>query len=449
MTLSNVRLRGLCLTLLAPLACGARTSQTDSADTGSSGVAPDLGSSEAESTGGSSGGVEPGCGNGLIEDGEWCYERVSATNEYTNRPLRVMRGFEGTRETFVLWSNGLVSIAPTGPSSTGLDFRQYFEGSAGVYQSTGHVFPAQIGPSEQKRADYVFWTPEPVTSDSASHCLSAFVLPGPEREHENRELSLHELDCARDGVITPVRLGGALDGFFAVDESTGLGALYSTENLGDFSPFDVGVHLKIEATLDGLPQCERYLARAGNPSATNIEEVFVLGQQCVGTPQPLLLAYRPDEPGFDLVEREIPVSFSGNASSLALVDLNGDQRDDLVLAGESFVHALVQTNDGDFVSLELPSVDVEGFVPIETSSPPPMQPIVRVQAGTFDAAAGSELVLPVKDGVSVVSFSGEVLASELFDQPVTGFAAADINSDTLSDLAILHPDGITFLISAP
>lgn len=437
----RVHLCCLSLSFLAGMGCGPQAGGGDGETTDDPSPTPDMGDSGSETSGDTSTGDPAACGDGVIDQGEWCHERVVIENEYTERMLRIMPGFDEAG-AFVLWSGlHLVSVKA---EDAGVAFHSYYEGPAGNYRPNGRVFPAQIAPTEHGRVDYIYWSPEIPTMGSV--CLSANVFPGPERTHEGRALPIRELDCDRDGVLIPVSLGEGPDAFFAVDEATGLAAFYEPVDLGEWSPFDIGVHVATASTVDTIPLCQAYLAAAGN-AMDLVEDVFVLGQNCADGGNSILTTYRPSPSGMVIAEKELDVTAPANIEAMELVDIDGDLLDDIVLAGEGVVEFYLQESDGTFAKQEVPGVDVVGFVPRETASPPPMEPIVRIQTGEFDASPGLEVVVPVLDGISILSSSGVVVRSETFEEPILGFAATDINGDSLADIAVLHPDKITFLLS--
>ena len=430
--------------LLSGAACGPSSGSSSSGgdgngdgEVGGEDPPPDVG---AEGSTGESTGATGGCGDGIIDEGEWCYERHEIINEHTDRMLRVMPGLDEANEAFVLWSRGLVSVTSDGSE---ILFRKYYEGSGGVYQSNGEVFSTRIEATDQHRADYVFWLPE---AGISNECLSAFVLPGPSRTPTSN-LSIHQLECDRDGVLAPVGFEGAPDGFLGLDETTGLAALYKPEPLDGWSPFEVGVYVTPTVTFDA-PACQSFLSAPGK-SADGEESVFILGKGCADDAGSILMKYSAVSEGTSIEEELFDTAIPADVQAIKMADLNGDHADDVIMIGDGFAQVQLQNPDGTFQPAPAPDVAVSGFVPYEAATPAPMEPIHRLQTGEFDNSPGEEVVVHTTDGLAVISHTGDSVHTETFDLPVTGFAAADINGDSLSDLAVLHSDRITFLLSIP
>ncbi len=456
-------------------ACGPTAKVPSEGDEDSGDEAPktDVGSSSTsafESTGEqatSTGPVVTGCGNGVIEDDEWCYEQhiLDDVLPEADELFRVHRGETVTADVFAFWSLlGFHSIAFDEQSQPPFLLQQFYE-SPGGYNPGSRLFAARFSSREHYGQDFFHWEPELTNVGAPSSAMQAFwLVPGPDRADEpsGASLRLLELIQSRDAFLIPIDVdSNGNDEFFAIDPTSGLAGLYfynpsTTEPPSpDWKPFEgAGTALGLRQSLDAISPCILRSATGGDLNDDGFDEAVIVADTCpiAADDGVEFIVFRSDGRGMFEPKPDVISLFSpGPIKSLQLADVDGDNLPDIVFAGDGFLHALVNDGNGAF-EVPTPLVGVpESFFDNQFNESPFLEEetVLPLGSGHFSGSEAEDVVFPTGDGVSIASLGRENVVEfpgvgALFD-----FAVADINNDGLDDVAILHEQDLVIWLSSP
>lgn len=281
---SQVAVGTVCVTCLG---CGPSSHEP-------SGVDDDHASDSSTSTGGraTTTGFEPGCGNGVVEEGEWCHEQYLLDDILPDAKelFRVAHGTTRGPDVFILWSLlGFHSIAFEPEQTPAFTIRQFYEVPGG-YDPGSRLFAARFSLPEDSGLDFFHWEPEPTNVGApSSGSQNVWLVPGPDRvdEPSGFVLELAGLNQARDAFLVPIDVDdNGTDEYFAVDPTSGLGALYhynptSTEPPSpDWKPFESGAVLGLRKPIDAITDCVIRAAEGGDLNLDGLDEAVVLADTC-------------------------------------------------------------------------------------------------------------------------------------------------------------------------
>lgn len=74
-------------------------------------------------------------------------------------------------------------------------------------------------------------------------------------------------------------------------------------------------------------------------------------------------------------------------------------------------------------------------------------PVISLEVGRFDDDSTEDIAFPTADGLEVVSLSRGTVARLPTAEPILDFATADLNTDGLADIAILHERSVVLWLS--
>lgn len=396
----------------------------------------------------STGAPEPGCSNGIVEAGEWCYERVEVdlSGFVKGGGEEILRLFSGPDGIAVWANNGFTQLALDGEQPV-VGGERFFT-SVGWYEPLSVVLPAKLSTDGSGRPDFVHWGMDRVNPDyPLNACGSHFIVAGISRPPStipgggDPSGRILDMECDRDSMVVPIDLNGeGIDEFFAVDINGGLAAVYADAGTPQHGRPE-GMEVVLVQEIDGADGCTIASARQGDIDGNGWEDAVVLVEGCQSNDGWSLLVFNGDGTGTLQPEPEnLPVP-DDVFTTLEVDDIDGNGFADLVLAGPNGAYLL---NESGMSTLDLKPVLVQA--PYREVEPQEVL-YLPVTFAQFDGTPAREIAMTVAGGLSVVSSEGVVLGS--FDEPVASFATFDLNEDGLADVAVFDGDSVVAYLSDP
>ncbi len=440
------------ITLAAALCgCGPQATDADSSGSGdgtssqsggtSTGPVSTSSSSEAadDSTTGT---TVPGCGNGIFEEGEWCFERHAlSVVEEQGEPFRVLAGGEG-EPGFSLWAWGGFYRVNWDGEQLSFPAEPYFDAGR-RHAPDSVVFRAKLILAGEGRVDLMHYSP-----------LDSFcnIVSGPLREPNGDpgapvHYLLQELRCARGNLLLPIRLAGLeLDAFFLSEPFYERSTLFQFEFPPEdfFAPGMGGT--EVLQWMEAPAPCGIRLGHAANIQGDSREEAVLLADECVDDGQYALFVHAPDGDLSisDAAVRLGDVSLPAPPMSwMVLPPANDDEHARIVVAGTGYATLLSFADEGPLVASDL---DVEAL-PLQFSHEDgPLQRLPLGQ-GLFEPDESTAVAVNSDNGVRVVALDGTPLG--LFEEDAESYTVSDLNGDGWGDLAALVDGQVVVHISNP
>ena len=445
-TLAKLSLAVAALPGCGPQVAGAESGGsgggTSSQSSGTSTGFVSTSSSSSEAANESTTGILPGCGNGIFEEGEWCFERYSvSTVEDHGEPYRVISGGEG-EPGLSLWArNGFYLLQWDGEQ---LSFQTDPYYGSGVYHFPDSVvYRAKLILAGEGRVDLLHYSP----IDSFCNIVS-----GPLREPNGDPGGpVHYLllnpDCSRGNLLFPIRLAGLeLDAFFLSDpfeeRSTLLQFEYPPEDF--FTPGMGGA--KPLQWMETPPPCGIRLGHAANIQGDSREEAVLLADECVDDGEYGLFAHAPDG---NLSLSDAAVRLGGVSlpalplSWIVLPPAHDGEHERFVVAGTGYATLLSFEGGGAPIASDL---HIEA-VPLQFAHEDGPLERLPLGHGVFEPDGSTAVAVHTDDGIRVVALDGTPLG--VFEENAHSYAVSDLNGDGWADLAALVDGQVVVHLSNP
>lgn len=430
---------------IALFGCGPGASQPSNGGDDAGHSSTETSAGDHSSTGDESEGtaIAPGCGNGVLEDGEWCYERT-VVNKGSLEGVDLYRIAAGA-DGFVIWSgSGFTALPPT--QAELLLETQPFYAAPGGYAASSVLLPAKLSTDGVGRVDFLHWAEDVGSVEFPDNaCQRIWVVPGASRPPPDTvsgtdgEHAVVDFECARDSFFVPIDVDGqgAPDSFFALDTYSGLGALY--RRLAVYPGRPKYVDVELAQPIPQATSCTFTMARAGDVNGDGFEDGVGLGRDCPEGSSSQVLVFLADAQGglrTDPLAFEIPVEEP--VLSLEVSDLDGDDHDDVIVAGDEFAAVLRGQSNGLAQPVELTGEPTSILAPSRPEVPEEVR-YLPVSVGQLDEHPELEVVLHTNGGLSAVSADGTPLGT--ISEPTASYAVFDINMDGLGDIGLISSDG--------
>lgn len=385
--------------------------------------------------------IVPGCGNGIFEDGEWCFERHTVSVlEGQGEPFRVLAGGEG-EPGFSLWAWGGFFQVNWDGEQLSFPEEPYFDAGR-RHLPDSVVFRAKLILAGEGRVDLLHYSP------LDSFC---YTVSGPSRTPYIDPLGpVHYalgLDCARGNLLFPIRLPGLeLDAHFFSDPFDERSMLYHVEFPPEefFSPGDGNTEPL--QWMEAPPPCGVRLGHAANVQGDAREEAVLLADECVDDGQYGLFVHTPES---DLSLSDAAVRLGDvplpepPVSWMVLPPASGGEHARIVVAGPGYATLLSFGERGTPIASDL---DVEAL-PLQFSHEDgPLQRLPLGQ-GLFEPDGSTAIAINSDDGIRVVALDATPLG--LFEEDAESYAVSDLNGDGWGDLAALVDGQVVVHISNP
>jgi hypothetical protein len=252
----------------------------------------------------------------------------------------------------------------------------------------------------------------------------------------------------------------SVDEFLGIDPSSGEGGLYhynpSTTDppLQHWQPFEGnGTPLGLRQPLENITSCILRSASAGALNLDTYEDAVLFADNCNSATEHTaeLIVLLSDGAGTFEAPFAVVVTTPAAVISTRLADLDGDQYDDIILAGEGFFLSLLNNGNGTFETAS----DLQGTPQAVSDnqfnrSPFTEEtPVLPLNDGVFTSSPERAVVFPTAGGAAVTSWSSGIIAQLDIALPILDIGTADINGDQATDIAILHPQAVSLWVSNP
>ncbi len=437
------------VTLVATLCgCGPQATEADSSGSGdgtqsggpSTGLAPTSSSSSGADDESTTGTTVPGCGNGVFEAGEWCFERHSiSTVEDQGEPYRVVAGGEG-EPGFSLWAWRGFYLVNWDGEQLSIPQEPYY-GVGQYHFPDSVVYRTKLILAGEGRVDLLHYSP----LDSLCNIVS-----GPFRKPNGKPGTVAYTlgpDCDRGNLLFPIRLPGLeLDAFFASDPFDERSALHYPEYPYEefFTPGKGGT--EVLQWMEAPPPCGIQLGHAADIRGDSREEAVLLADECTDEGQYGLFAHILDEDQqlSDAAVRLGEVSLPEPPLSWMVLPRHDDgEYARIVVAGTGYTTLLSFEDGGAPIASDL---GIEA-VPLQFTDADGTTERIPLGHGLFESDGSTAVAVNSEDGIRVVALDGRPLG--LFDEEAQSYAVSDLNGDGWADLAALVDDQVVVHLSNP
>ena len=387
-------------------------------------------------------GIVPGCGNGVFEEGEWCFERhsVSAVEDH-GEPYRVISGGEG-EPGFSLWARNGFYLAHWDGEELSFQTDPYYDSGA-YHLPDSVVYRAKLILAGEGRVDLLHYSPiDPFCN----------IVSGPLREPNGDpgapvNYLLLNLDCSRGNLLFPIRLAGLeLDAFFLSEPFYERNTLFQFEFPPEdfFAPGMGGVEAL--QWMEAPAPCGIRLGHAANIQGDSREEAVLLADECVDDGEYGLFAHTPDS---DLSLSDAAVRLGGVSlpapplSWMVLPPASDSEHERFVVAGTGYA-TLLSFEDGETPAAS--DLQIEA-VPLQFSHEDGPLERLPLGHGVFAPDGSTAVSVNTDDGIRVVALDGTPLG--LFEEEAQSYAVSDLNGDGWADLATLVDGQVVVHLSNP
>ena len=438
------------LAVAALCGCGPQVGDADSRGSGdgtssqnttggSTGLATTSSSSSELADDSTTGALVPGCGNGVFEDGEWCFERhaVSAAADQ-GEPYRVLAGGEG-EPGFSLWAwSGFYQVHWDG-AQLSVSTESYY--AIGQYHRPDSVvYRVKLIVADEGRVDLLHYSARAGFCSIASGPFrTPFEGPGAPAAQ------FIGLDCAHGNLLFPIRIPGLqTDAFFFSEPFRERSILHyaqfpAEESLADWQGTEQLQWLEAPAP------CGVVLGHAANVRGDDREEALLLADECTDDGQYGLFAHVLDDEQRlgDAPIRLGDLSLPLPPLSWTILPGSDGGYARIVVAGPGYTTLLSFDGAGPLTASDL---GVEAL-PLQFADDDGPAERIPLGHGVFEPHGSTAVSVNVEDGIQIVALDGRTLG--LFDEEALSYAVSDLNGDGWADLAALVDDQVVVHLSNP
>lgn len=432
-------------------ACGPQASTTSGNNDGTGNANGSMPTETPTATGEQSSGSETAhvveCGDGLLEEGEWCFDRLSI--DIVTLGLEQAFRVIATPDGLIVWGDNGFSLLSLADGEPAFEEPPFYDRA---YSPGATIYPAKLTTLGTGQPDLIFWSPVDITPgiDPSLRPQFVYLSPGAQRPEPGSDFAIHEisdLDYARDDLVAPIDFDGEnRDEFFAYDRHSRLGAIYHGPSPAIDRPS--GFSVEVIELLDNQLPCPPAAIHTGDFDNDGREDGVVVAPGCPAHEDTTLYVFSGEsERPLNPAPSSLPLPLQGDTFTLYVYDFDGDGPDDLVAAEPGRLLLLRGSPNGlqNIEPLDANPVEVviNGPAHIKGSE----RPLLSLATGQFDTKAEVEILVNTNAGITVVSSESGVVGE--FPDPAGSFASFDINADGVGDVALIVDEQVVVYRSNP